>query len=1166
MSARHRLALLLLSVSIGLPACSGSTDTTDPLVCEPGTVMNAAGDACVPADGCTNIPSPCDANATCTDTEAGFECTCNDGFEGNGVTCIPTDTPCAGNPCDANATCTNVDDSFECACNEGFEGDGLTCTAKETCTDESCDANATCVDNEGTIECTCNEGYEGDGLACDLIVYGDLSIQGLPDVSIIGSCLAGTVGTTEAQTVAIDIVLTATGGSLFSDADCATALDSPQSAEGDVTFYAQADQSGPLTITAQSAGFEDASRTVDISPSDYAQDERADATLVVYNANDPEAHDIAVYYAAARGIADDQLCPITMPRGHHATPADVLGARTSIINECFCALLGPETPTPCDVSNLEAIIAGLPITHLVMIRGLPGRMTGTGWPTDSEDPSVDFYLSYLLANDADIFAEDTKGSIYLQYPYLSMGKVMAPALDPKEHGYFAIARIQAMTSNRTMDLIDRTLDSEAKGLQGNIVSETTSTDVSDVPGQYLTSTFSGDCLDYLTHEPFAFDTPESSWPYETCRWGSTGSTAEGSAKQLMPGMVGTTIPQAINVGFFVGKEPFSEPKDNNHSAFFDYNNMLRWRVSDADCLPECDDFESEAEQVACEDASTDWFQSINTDCVGVAPGFMGQQLRSYPVGYYGFIPQGWWAPGGGATEQTAPIIRQDGAFQNETFTDPYYAHFGNADLTAPNEDTCQAVDGSTVPCPERVAVNINRKLTLTTPIDLTNDAAFTIRVRYRNQGSPNAKLRLQLFANNLNNMAAKQADGSNADIDLSESHATWQTAEFEVFIAADAADEITKLRFYLNGNHWMKIRGWIDLDAVEVLDPITGTEFMPGDAQSFAQVKDITNAKGESAADVIDRMNGIAYWGSSSHHLTGGWSFYSNLVAQMLFSGRTLGEATSYSGAKAGIVYGDPLYRGFGVKMYRTSYNNLLTNNPLVIWQDTPVDHRTLYLNTLHGTANNHDLQWELAACTSEILFDCQDSDWNPLVRGHGAVRDHVIDLASLAETTGDLPVFLRIRAWPAGDPQNHLSDYGHVQLKNSGYIDDPKCIYDFNGDGVVNINDYYFAVGFSTCTEEDLKADFTGDGKVNQKDVTYWNFPPDDVGKNTLDVNGDGIVDSDDLNIVKSSQCGKADKQGNINLDFDFDGDGDVDDDDMAKVLDAMGTSGCPCTGNGCP
>ena len=32
--------------------------------------------------------------------------------------------------CDANAACTDTDGSYDCTCNDGYSGDGFTCTGK----------------------------------------------------------------------------------------------------------------------------------------------------------------------------------------------------------------------------------------------------------------------------------------------------------------------------------------------------------------------------------------------------------------------------------------------------------------------------------------------------------------------------------------------------------------------------------------------------------------------------------------------------------------------------------------------------------------------------------------------------------------------------------------------------------------------------------------------------------------------------------------------------------------------------------------------------------------------------------------------------------------------------------------------------------------------------
>ena len=97
---------------------------------------------------------PCNSNANCTDTDGSFNCTCREGFEGDGLNCtgiiisilqsstkyvmcwmvlqhLVADIPeCERglDDCDPNATCMNVIGSYDCMCNMGFTGDGFTCT------------------------------------------------------------------------------------------------------------------------------------------------------------------------------------------------------------------------------------------------------------------------------------------------------------------------------------------------------------------------------------------------------------------------------------------------------------------------------------------------------------------------------------------------------------------------------------------------------------------------------------------------------------------------------------------------------------------------------------------------------------------------------------------------------------------------------------------------------------------------------------------------------------------------------------------------------------------------------------------------------------------------------------------------------------------------------
>ena len=92
--------------------------------------------------------------------------------------------------CDTNANCTNTNGSYECICNSGYEGSGLTCRSKlcghcektalacllidmfyftdvNECEEMNitCDQNAECMDIMGNYACVCHSGYTGNGIS-----------------------------------------------------------------------------------------------------------------------------------------------------------------------------------------------------------------------------------------------------------------------------------------------------------------------------------------------------------------------------------------------------------------------------------------------------------------------------------------------------------------------------------------------------------------------------------------------------------------------------------------------------------------------------------------------------------------------------------------------------------------------------------------------------------------------------------------------------------------------------------------------------------------------------------------------------------------------------------------------------------------------------------------
>ncbi|KAM4697758.1 uromodulin-like [Rhinophrynus dorsalis] len=123
--------------------------------------------------GSTSRCSDCDPNALCEEYFGYLECTCKDGFIGDGFTCSDINE-CAyswSNNC-TDGICHNTFGSYKCQCPSGYTNtSGNICVDINECSYPSlnkCHPKATCINSIGSYSCECPLGTFGSGFYCEM--------------------------------------------------------------------------------------------------------------------------------------------------------------------------------------------------------------------------------------------------------------------------------------------------------------------------------------------------------------------------------------------------------------------------------------------------------------------------------------------------------------------------------------------------------------------------------------------------------------------------------------------------------------------------------------------------------------------------------------------------------------------------------------------------------------------------------------------------------------------------------------------------------------------------------------------------------------------------------------------------------------------------------------
>ena len=773
--------------------------------------------------------------------------------------------------------------------------------------------------------------------------------------------------------------------------------------------------------------------------------------LVLYNENSLDAREIAEYYANARNIPPNRLCGVKLPPGQYASANELLGARKTIIENCLCNIVNVPG---CGLNKVNEIAMVSPITHMAIIKGIPPRLTGTIWDEDSEEPVFDYYLSLVLYQEPFYFEQsypktyeqDTYGGdttyVYFgddvdhqtNYSFMGFVREINTSLDK----IVAFGRIEAMNKERTKSLIDRTLQAEREGFYGNFLVEQAPPTGYILSEEHLVANISQSSMLQLTPWLFFqlgsgsntncdYISSNGIWNPNSCR---LGVNLNGD----VPGEPGGNVNYSIDAGIFIG----NWAQNNSHNAFDGFTNMIKWRKASATCIPLCKDA---PDPVSCRANSKDYFKEINTDCVGVANGFIGWQSRSWPVQYYGFWPPGWihLSGGNGAYEKTPPRVLQGDSFKNSKFTDNYYLHYGADDAKANPE--CVLANGTVISCEERVCVNLRQGFHYSAPFYTESGKNYTLRFRHRNNGDSGAVLDM-VFSMYYNDSSQST---KYTFVSMAQDTDGWKTDEINV--STLGGKYLIDLDIDFSTPMENVSRRNLDLDGFEFLNG-SGYDIFNRDAATFNITYHESTTAGDYPANAIDRLGGIAWWGSSSHFMSWGGSFsYPFQLIGAFFAGRTLGEGLAYNGnvgGGSGLIYGDPAYRPAGVKIYVNEGLNGVSNTDIdresyfggayissgFKFGRNKINNTNVYINAFNGQDKYAQTRWKLFVCYKDQVVSCSFSDWKEVTGGDSAVwRYKVFDdisfLTAPLDLNSDQKFFLRLDMWVEGEEDNVLSAYG---------------------------------------------------------------------------------------------------------------------------------------------
>lgn len=706
-----------------------------------------------------------------------------------------------------------------------------------------------------------------------------------------------------------------------------------------------------------------------------------DDVLIIVNDNSADSCEVATHYALARGLGSDNIVHVWTPASFFMNWTQFTILRDQIINymqqqvqksdPTFVPILctGSSSPYYCQQS-MDQLSSRTSVRYIVTTRGVPTRVSvdGSQLANQSAPTSVDNYLTYWLIN---YFASDTS------FGALSVNRAQAfgdgsgmREIVPSSDRELIVGRIDGLNLQAANQLVDRAVTAEQKGIYGKLYGNyghslndmglhNWSTGISNYEYGDYSSSWRWQFSQFHETDPVCFDyTQPANYlnsPYysqagkspDYCSVRISSGVLNTSDNDTPPGTVNSRSPLPSNALVYLGN------LNGQATGYNIFTNFLNWRRDSTCTSALCT---NASDPSACNLASTDIFKEIDTRCVGVADGFIGYNFQSFPVSYLTAVPTYWTLPmlqdsggNGDLYPVGLPIVRTDTGYD-----DNYSLWFYNPDQVA--SPVCFANSSvfgapATLNCPEQKFIKIEQALNIQQNhiSILGNPDRYRVRLHYSTTSlSQPTNLTVRAFIErddvlyNFNFNDVLMSPQIPAGTMGTSSNPLWSQSPAEAIITLDPAlfpgngsipkwdGNYSNLRLWIFTDQYSPFSGAIGIDAVSVnqIDN-NGNVVNQLDANNNVYTELVQNGSfanghqqssvGDFAANFLSRLNGTAFWGSLSHHESGGVSFSTHPVDTLTYflRGLPLGDSVWFSEPhNSGILYGDPLYSPVAVRLF----------------------------------------------------------------------------------------------------------------------------------------------------------------------------------------------------------------------------------------------------------